>query len=218
VFLCAVNNKDSFMSQFFVIHPENPQARLIKQAVNIICKGGVIVYPTDSAYAIGCQLENKSALDRIRHIRQLNEDHFFTLMCRNLSELATYAVVDNVAFRLLKANTPGPYTFILKATKVVPRRLLQPKRDTIGLRVPNTPIVQELLKELDQPLMSITLALPEQTEPFDDAQDIYEKLGGQVDLVIDGGLQSMTSTTIVDLVEGVPKIVRVGKGDPNVFG
>jgi tRNA threonylcarbamoyl adenosine modification protein (Sua5/YciO/YrdC/YwlC family) len=205
------------MSQFFVIHPKNPQSRLIKQAVNIIRNAGVIVYPTDSAYAIGCQLENKNGLERIRHIRQLDEKHLFTLICRNLSELATYAVVNNTAFRLLKANTPGPYTFILQATKEVPRRLLQPKRDTIGLRVPDSPIVQALLKELDQPLMSVTLLLPDETEPFQDANAIYEKLGSQVDLVIDGGLQSIRPTTIVDLVEGRPKIVRVGKGNPEVF-
>jgi tRNA threonylcarbamoyl adenosine modification protein (Sua5/YciO/YrdC/YwlC family) len=205
------------MGQFFVIYPANPQPRLIKQAVNIVRGGGVIVYPTDSAYAIGCQLENKSAWERIRNIRQLDEKHHFTLLCRNLSEISAYAVVDNSAFRLLKASTPGPYTFILKATKEVPKRLLQPKRNTIGLRVPDNLIVQELLKELDHPLMSVTLALPEQAEPFVDAQDIYEKLGNQVDLVIDGGSCSMTPTTIVDLCEGAPKIVRVGRGDPDVF-
>lgn len=205
------------MSQYFVIHPDNPESRLIKQAVNIVRQGGVIVYPTDSAYAIGCQLENKNAIDRIRFIRQLDEKHLFTLLCRNLSELSTYAIVDNAAFRLLKANTPGPYTFILKATKDVPRRLLQPKRNTIGLRIPDSPIVQDLLKELNEPLMSVTLILPESVEPFEDAKEIYNILGKQVDLVIDGGLQNMTPTTIVDLVTGAPKIIRVGKGDPSVF-
>jgi tRNA threonylcarbamoyl adenosine modification protein (Sua5/YciO/YrdC/YwlC family) len=207
----------AIMSQFFIIHPENPQPRLIKQAVNIIRDGGVVVYPTDSAYAIGCQLENKDALDRIRNIRQLDEKHNFTLLCRNLSELATYAVVNNSAFRLLKANTPGSYTFLLKATKEVPRRLLQPKRNTIGLRVPDCRIVQDLLRELNEPLMSVTLVLPEQAEPFEDAHDIYEKLGDQVDLVIEGGSYTTTPTTIVDLVDGVPKVIRIGKGDPSVF-
>lgn len=205
------------MGQFFAIHPENPQPRLIKQAVNIIRGGGVIVYPTDSAYAIGCQLENKRAWEQIRNIRQLGEQHNFTLLCRNLSELSSYAIVDNSAFRLLKANTPGAYTFILKATKEVPKRLLQPKRNTIGLRVPDSLIVQELLKELNEPLMSVTMVLPEQEEPFVDAQDIQDKLGNQVDLVIDGGPCSVTPTTIVDLVDGVPKIIRVGRGDPGVF-
>ena len=166
------------------IHPVDPQNRLIRQVVDTLKRGGIIIYPTDSTYVIGCQLENKNALERIRHIRQLDEMHHFTLLCRNLSELATYAVVDNVAFRLLKANTPGPYTFILKATKEVPKRLLQPKRHTIGLRVPDNVVVQALLKELDQPLMSTTLSLPEQPEPFEDGQDIYDKLGKQVDLVL----------------------------------
>jgi tRNA threonylcarbamoyl adenosine modification protein (Sua5/YciO/YrdC/YwlC family) len=201
------------MSQFFIIHPENPQPRLIKHAAQIVKDGGVIVYPTDSAYAIGCQLANKDALERIRQIRQLDEKHNFTLVCRDLSELSTYAVVDNAAFRMLKAHTPGPYTFILNATKEVPRRLLQPKRNTIGLRVPSSKIVQALLQELNEPLMSITLVLPEQEFPFVDAEDIYESLGKRVDLVIDGGPCGMTPTTVVDLVEGSPKVVRVGKGD-----
>jgi tRNA threonylcarbamoyl adenosine modification protein (Sua5/YciO/YrdC/YwlC family) len=201
------------VSQFFVLHPSNPQPRLIKQAVKIIQDGGVIVYPTDSAYALGCQLANKNALERIRFIRQLDDKHNFTLVCRNLSELSTYAVVDNSAFRLLKAHTPGPYTFILSATREVPRRLLQPKRNTIGLRVPASRIVQDLLAELNEPLMSVTLALPDQEFPFVDAHDIYEILGKQVDLVIDGGPCGMTPTTVVDLVNGQPVILRVGKGD-----
>lgn len=205
------------MSQFFVIHPENPQPRLIKQAVKIIENGGVIVYPTDSAYAIGCKLENKNALDRIRQLRKLDEKHNFTLICRDLSELSTYAIVDNIAFRLLKNNTPGPYTFILRATHEVPRRLLQPKRNTIGLRVPDSKIIEALLDELNEPLMSVSLILPEQEFPFVDAEEIYEALGSQVDLVINGGPCSTTPTTIVDLVDGVPKILRVGKGNPKVF-
>ncbi len=205
------------MSQFFTIHPDNPQPRLIKQAVKIIQEGGVIVYPTDSAYAVGCQLENKNALDRIRQLRQLDTSHHFTLICRDLSEIATYAIVDNISFRLLRASTPGPYTFILKATKEVPRRLLQPKRKTIGLRIPDNKITHALLMELDQPLMSVTLTLPDQAYPFVDAQDIYALLGKQVDLVIDGGVCGAVGTTIVDLVESVPQIVRIGKGDPGVF-
>lgn len=206
------------MSQFFVIHPENPQSRLIKQAVKIIHDGGVIVYPTDSAYAIGCQLENKNALDRIRVLRQLDEKHNFTLICRDLSELATYAIVDNSAFRLLKAYTPGPYTFILKGSREVPRRLMHPKRKTIGLRVPDNKIVQALLEELKEPLMSVSLILPEQDYPFVEAHAIYGELDDQVDLVIDGGACSAEPTTMVDLVDGVPKVLRVGKGDSSVFG
>ena len=205
------------MSQFFIIHPDNPQLRLIREAVKIIQKGGVIVYPTDSAYAIGCQMASKDALERIRELRQLDEKHNFTLICRDLSELSTYALVDNSIFRLLKAHTPGPYTFILQATREVPKRLHHPKRNTIGMRVPNSKIVQALLAELNEPLMSVSLILPDQEYPFVDAQDIYDALGKQVDLVIDGGPCSVTPTTVVDLVDGTPKIVRAGKGDPTVF-
>jgi tRNA threonylcarbamoyl adenosine modification protein (Sua5/YciO/YrdC/YwlC family) len=205
------------MSQFFNVHPANPQPRLIKQAVSIIKKSGVIVYPTDSGYALGCQLADKDALQRIRQIRQLDENHNFTLVCRDLSELATYSLIDNAAFRLLKAHTPGPYTFILKATREVPRRLLHPKRDTIGLRVPDSKIVQCLLAELDEPLMSVTLTLPDQEFPFIEAQEIYESLGGRVDLVINGGPCGMTPTTVVDLVDGDPKVLRIGKGDVKNF-
>jgi tRNA threonylcarbamoyl adenosine modification protein (Sua5/YciO/YrdC/YwlC family) len=205
------------MSQFFIIHPDNPQSRLIKQAVKIIQSGGIIAYPTDSAYALGCQLANHDGLKRIRQLRQLDDRHNFTLVCRDLSELGTYATVDNSAFRLLKANTPGPYTFILPASKEVPKRLLHPKRSTIGLRVPDSNIVHALLNELNEPLMSVTLVMPDQDYPFVDPQDIYENLGKQIDLVIDGGPCGMTPTTVVDLVEGPPKILRVGKGDPRVF-
>ncbi len=205
------------MSQFFIMHPENPPARLIQQAAKIIQAGGVVIYPTDSGYAIGCQLANKDALDRIRQLRQLDEKHNFTLVCRDLSEISTYAVIDNPAFRLLKAHTPGPYTFILKASSEVPKRLLHPKRKTIGLRIPDSKIVQALLQELNEPLMSVSLVLPDQDYPFVEARDIYDKLSHQVDLVIDGGACGITPTTIVDLVEGVPKVIRVGKGDPRVF-
>lgn len=205
------------MSQFFVLHPENPQSRLIKQAAKMIQEGAVIVYPTDSAYALGCQLSNKDALDRIRRIRRLDEAHNFTLVCRDLSELSTYAIVDDSTFRLLKAHTPGPYTFILRATHEVPRRLLHPKRDTIGLRIPDSKIVHALLEELRQPIMSVSLILPDEEYPFVDPYDIYEIIGNQVDLIIDGGPCSLTPTTVVDLVSGTPKILRVGKGDPKVF-
>lgn len=205
------------MGQFFVIHPENPQPRLIKQAVKIIQDGGIVIYPTDSAYAIGCQLQNKDALDRIRQLRHLEVGHHFTLICRDLSEIATYAIVNNPSFRLLKAHTPGPYTFILKATKEVPKRLLQPKRHTIGLRIPDNKIVQALITELNEPLMSVTLALPDQEYPLVDAEDINQILGNQVDLIIDGGACGIEGTTIVDLVEDVAKIMRIGKGDPSDF-
>lgn len=205
------------MSQFFVIHPENPQPRLIKQAVKMVRDGGIIVYPTDSAYAIGCQLADKHALDRIRQLRNLEETHNFTLVCRDLSEISTYAVVDNMAFRLLKANTPGPYTFILKATAEVPRRLLHPKRKTIGIRIPDSKIVQALLAELNEPLMSVTLVLPNEEYPFVNAQEIHERLCSRVDVIIDGGPCSVTPTTVVDLVDGVPKVIRVGRGDVKAF-
>lgn len=201
------------MSQYFIIHPDNPQVRLIREAVKIIKEGGVIVYPTDSAYAIGCQLANKEALERIRRLRQLNEEHYFTLICRDLSELSTYAIVDNSVFRLLKAHTPGPYTFILKATREVPKRLLQSKRHTIGMRVPDNKIVKALLSELNEPLMSLSLVLPDQEYPLADARDIHDLLKNQVDLVIDGGPCSITPTTVVDLLEGVPNVLRIGKGD-----
>jgi tRNA threonylcarbamoyl adenosine modification protein (Sua5/YciO/YrdC/YwlC family) len=200
------------MSQFFNIHPSNPQPRLIKQAVSIINEGGVIIFPTDSGYALGCQLANKDALERIRKIRRLDEKHNFTLICRDLSALSAYALVDNPAFRLIKANTPGPFTFILPATREVPRRLLHPKRNTIGLRVPDNKTAQALLTELNEALMSVTLILPEQEYPFVDANDIYEMLGQKVDLVINGGPCSLTPTTVVDLTDGAPKILRMGKG------
>lgn len=205
------------MSQFFVIHPDNPQVRLIREAVKIIKEGGVIIYPTDSAYAIGCQLANKDGLERIRQLRQLDENHNFTLVCRDLSELSTYAVVDKSIFRLLKAHTPGPYTFILGATREVPKRLLHAKRKTIGMRVPDNKIVQALLSELNEPFMSVSLVLHDQEYPFADAQDIYDALSKQVDLIIDGGPCNVTPTTVVDLVEGTPNILRAGKGDVSSF-
>ncbi len=204
------------MSQYFIIHPDNPQARLIREAAKLIQQGAVVIYPTDSAYAIGCQLANKNALERIRQLRQLDEKHNFTLVCRDLSELSTYAMVNNPVFRFLKAHSPGPYTFILKATREVPKRLLHPKRDTIGIRVPDNKIVQALLTELNEPLMSISLVLPDQEYPFVDGREIYDALSKQVDLIIDGGPCAVTPTTVVDLVDEVPQIVRPGKGDLHV--
>jgi len=205
------------MGQLFVIHPKNPEQRLIKQAVKIILDGGVVIYPTDSAYAIGCKLENKQALERIRLLRQLDEQHYFTLICKDLSQISTYATIDNSTFRILKAHTPGPYTFILNATREVPRRLLQPKRQTIGIRIPDNQIIQALLSELSEPLMSVTLSIPGHDYPMVNARDIYDVLGNKVDLVIDGGAGSIEPSTIVEMINGNPEVVRVGKGDVSVF-
>lgn len=205
------------MSQFFQIHPENPQGRLISQAVDIVRAGGVIAYPTDSAYALGCHIGDKGALDKIRRIRKLDDKHNFTLVCRDLSELAEYAKVDNSSFRLLKHETPGPYTFILKASKEVPRRLLHPKRRTIGIRVPDNNITLALLEALGEPMMSVTLILPGDEFPLTDPYDIRDTLEHELDLVIDGGYCDMEATTVVDLVDDVPKIIREGKGDTTPF-
>ena len=200
------------MAQFFTIHPDNPQVRLIRQAVGIIEEGGLIAYPTDSAYALGCQIGDRLALDRIRAIRRLDKDHNFTLMCRDLSELATYAKVDNLTFRQLKQHTPGPFTFILEATSEVPRRLKHPKRKTIGLRVPENAIAQALLAELRTPLMSSTLLLPGDEYPLTDPYDIREILQHELELVIDGGFCGLEPTTVVDLTDAVPHILRQGRG------
>ena len=205
------------MSQFFAIHPETPQSRLIQQAVSIIQRGGVVVYPTDSAYALGCQLGDKKAMERIRRIRSLREDHNFTLVCRDLSELGTYARVENVVYRLLRHATPGPYTFVLEATREVPRRLVQPKRKTIGLRVPDHPIPQALLEALGEPLMSATLILPGDDYPMTDPYDIRERLEHEVDLVIDGGFCGLEATSVIDLTDTVPVILRRGVGDISDF-
>lgn len=205
------------MSQFFQIHPETPQPRLIAQAVAILREGGVIAYPTDSAYALGCQLEDKRALERIRRIRDLDKNHNFTLMCRDLSDLGNYARVDNVAFRLIRNHTPGPFTFILKATGEVPRRLLHPKRRTIGLRVPANPIALALLEALGEPMMSITLILPGDEQPLTDPYDIRQTLEHALDLVIDGGYCGMEPTTVIDLVDEVPQLVRQGLGNADAF-
>lgn len=205
------------MSQFFYIHPDNPQPRLIAQAVEFIQKGGVIVYPTDSGYALGCKLEEKQAMERICRIRQLSDNHNFTLVCRDLSELSTYAHVDNSAFRLIKNNTPGNYTFILKATKEVPRRLMNDKRKTIGLRVPSNPIALALLEALNEPLMSTTLMLPGSDTAEADPEEIRDRLGKVVDLVIHGGFLGQQPTTVIDLTEDSPVIVREGSGDTSPF-
>ncbi len=201
------------MSQFFQIHPENPQARLVRQAADIIRGGGLVVYPTDSAYAIGCHIGDKNALDRIRRIRRLDDRHNFTLVCRDLSEIATYAKVDNTVYRLLKHCTPGPYTFILRATSEVPRRLMHAKRKTVGLRVPENLIAQALLADLGEPMMSVTLIMPDDEYPLIDPYDIRETLQHDVDLVIDGGYCGMEATTVVDLVDETPLVLRAGKGD-----
>lgn len=205
------------MSQLFYIHPDNPQGRLITQAIEVLCKGGVIVYPTDSGYALGCQLEDKTAMERICRIRKLDGNHNFTLMCRDLSELSTYAYVDNSAFRLMKNNTPGNYTFILKATKEVPRRLMNDKRKTIGLRVPANPIAQALLAELGEPMMSTTLMLPGNDFAESDPEEINDNLGKRVDLVIHGGFLGQQPTTVIDLTESTPVVCRVGVGDVTPF-
>ena len=205
------------MSQFFAIHPETPQARLIQQAVSLIQGGGVIVYPTDSAYALGCQLGDKKAMERIRRIRSLQENHNFTLVCRDLSELGTYAHVDNTTYRLLRHATPGPYTFVLEATREVPRRLIQPKRKTIGLRVPDHPIPQALLHALNEPLMSATLIMPGDDYPMTDPCDIRHYLEHEVDLVIDGGFCGLEATSVVDLTGPTPVVLRAGVGDVSDF-
>ncbi len=200
------------MSQYFEIHPDNPQKRLIQQAVNIVHDGGVVVYPTDSSYAIGCHLGDKNAMERIRRIRQVDDKHHFTLVCSDLSEIATYAKVDNSGYRMLKSLTPGPYTFLLKATHEVPRRLMHPKRRMIGIRVVENEIVRELLEELGQPLMSSTLILPGKDMPETDAEDVRDALEKQVDLIIDGGYCGFEPTTVINMVENPPVLVRQGKG------
>ncbi len=203
--------------QFFEIHPTHPQVRLIQKSVAIIQEGGVIAYPTDSAYALGCHIGDKQALERIRDIRQVDKNHNFTLVVRDLSEISIYAKVDNPTYRILKACTPGAFTFILKGTRDVPKRLLHPKRKTIGLRVPDNMIVQSLLTTLSEPLMSSTLILPEQLMPLTDARDISEALSAKVDLIIDGGYCGVDPTTVVDFTHEYPEVVRQGKGDSSCF-
>ena len=201
------------MSQFFQIHPDNPQARLIKQAADIIRQGGVIVYPTDSGYALGCLIGDKNAMERIRTIRQLSEKHHFTLVCSDLSQVSLYAKVGNTAYRLIKSMTPGAYTFILPATREVPRRLQHAKRKTIGLRIPDNKISQALLAELGEAIMSVSLILPGDDYPMSDPYDIRDQLEHAVDLVIDGGYCGIEATTVVDLEDEIPVVIRRGAGD-----
>ena len=200
------------MAQYFEIHPDNPQKRLIQQAVSIIDRGGLIIYPTDSSYALGCHIGDKTAMERIQRIRKTDKDHHFTLVCSDLSEIGTYAKVTNSDYRLMKTLTPGPYTFLLKATSVVPRRLMNPKRKTIGVRVPDNNIVHEMLQELGQPIMSSTLIPPGGIEAMDDAYEIRQSFEHEVDLVIDGGFCGIEPTTVISLIDGVPEIIRHGKG------
>ncbi len=205
------------MAQYFAINPTNPQARLIKQAAQMVREGQIIVYPTDSCYAIGCHLDDKNAVARIRKIRGVDDKHHMTLVCRDLSEIARYAQVNNVQFRLLKNNTPGSYTFILQATKEIPKRLQHPKRSTIGVRIPDHPIALALLEELGEPLLSSTMILPNEESPLNDAQQIRDLLEQQIDLVIDGGAVAAEHTSVIDLTGDTPLLIRAGRGDTSHF-
>jgi tRNA threonylcarbamoyl adenosine modification protein (Sua5/YciO/YrdC/YwlC family) len=206
------------MSQFFQIHPENPQARLIKQAAQIIRDGGVVALPTDSAYALVCRLDDKAAVDKLRRVRGIDDKHHLTLLCRDLSEIALYARVDNTQYRLLKATTPGPYTVILEATRELPRRVSHPSRKTIGLRVPQNAIAQALLAELGEPLIGTTLQLPGDSEILSDPEVVRERLDKQIDLIVDGGAGALEPTTVVDLTGREPVLVRQGRGAASAFG
>lgn len=201
------------MAQHFQIHPDNPQPRLMREAVKLLRSGAVMAYPTDSSYALGCMIGNKDGMERIRALRQVDDKHHFTLICRDLSEIARYARVDNRQYRLLKAATPGSYTFILEATREVPRRLQHPKRSTIGLRVPHHPVIDALLAELDEPLLSMTLQLPGDDYPLNDPDDLLERIGNRVDLVLDAGYCGIEPTTVIDLTGGAPEVLRRGAGD-----
>jgi tRNA threonylcarbamoyl adenosine modification protein (Sua5/YciO/YrdC/YwlC family) len=205
------------MSQFFQIHPDNPQLRLIKQARQIIDAGGIVALPTDSCYALVCHLDDKSAVERLRRIRAVDDKHHLTLLCRDLSEIALYARIDNRQYRMLKAATPGPYTFILEATKEVPRRVSHPSRKTIGLRVPENAIAQALLAELGQPLLGTTLILPGEQQSLTDPDDIRDRLERQIELVIDGGACSLEPTTVIDLTGEEAMLLRQGRGDASLF-
>ncbi|RIZ68168.1 MAG: threonylcarbamoyl-AMP synthase [Methylococcales bacterium] len=200
------------MAQFFEIHPENPQLRLIHQAVDIIRKGGVIAYPTDSSYALACQVGDKQAMDKIRRIRLLDDKHNFTLVCKDLTQVSTFTKIGNDAYRLIKALTPGPFTFILEATREVPRRLQHPKKKTIGIRIPDHPVTQLLLQELGEALFSSTLALPGSTEAIDDPYDIKDKLEHELDLIIAAGIIEHEDTTMIEFSNDGIEIVRQGKG------
>lgn len=206
------------MSQFFTLHPTHPEPRLIKRAAEIVRSGGVIAYPTDSCYALGAHIGDRAAMERIRKIRNVDERHHFTLVCRDLSEIGTFAKVNNTQYRLLKAHTPGSYTFILQATRELPRRIAHPKRATIGVRVPEHVAALALLAELDEPLLSSTLMLPNEAEPLNDAEEIRARLNHQVDLILDGGACGVVPTTVIDLSGDEPILVRQGKGNSTVFG
>ncbi|MCB1893926.1 MAG: threonylcarbamoyl-AMP synthase [Zoogloeaceae bacterium] len=206
------------MAQYFSLHPEHPQPRLIRQAADIVRQRGLVALPTDSAYALACQVGEAQLLDRIRRIRGVDDRHHFTLMCRDLSEIAQFARVDNAQYRLLKATTPGPYTFILEGTRELPRRVLHPKRKTLGLRVPEHPVVEALLAEIDGPLLTSTLLLPGEDLPLSDAEEIRDRLGRQVDLVIEAGYCGAEATTVIDLTDGPPVLVRAGRGALDPFG
>jgi len=205
------------MAQYFEVHPDNPQPRLIKQACQILRDGGVGVYPTDSSYAIGCSIGNKAAMDRIRRIRKVDDNHNFTLVARDLSEVSTYAKIENDQYRLIRATTPGPYTFILPATRQVPRRLQNPRRKTIGLRIPDSPVARSLIDELGEPLMSSTLILPGESLPMSDPAEIRQQLEHDIDFIIDAGFCGIEPTTVVSWVGDQPAIARTGRGDPAPF-
>jgi len=206
------------MCQHFYLHPDNPQQRLIREAVKLLKSGGVMVYPTDSCYAIGCMIGNKEGMERIRALRGVDEKHMFTLICRDLSEIARFALVDNKQYRMLKSATPGGYTFILEATKEVPRRLQHPKRSTIGLRVPEHPVVAMLLAELNEPILSMTLQLPGDDYPLNDPEEIVERIGNRIDVMLDSGFCGIESTTVVDLTGTAPELIRAGTGDVRLLG
>lgn len=206
------------MSQFFQIHPENPQLRLVKQAAQIISDGGIVALPTGSGFALVCRIDDKDAVTRVRQIRGIDDKHLLTLLCRDLSEIAQYAKVDNRQYRMLKASTPGPYTVILEATKEVPRRLSHPQRKTIGLRVPETAIAQALLEQVGAPLISTTLILPGQEHSFTDAESVRDALERQIELVIDSGTCALQPTTVIDLSGDEPVLVRLGRGPASAFG
>jgi tRNA threonylcarbamoyl adenosine modification protein (Sua5/YciO/YrdC/YwlC family) len=206
------------MAQYFAVHPEDPQQRLVRRAVEIVRDGGLMVYPTDSCYALGCQIGDKGAMERMRRIRQVDEHHHFTLVCRDLSELGQYAIVDNIQYRALKASTPGSYTFILRASREVPKRLLNPRRHTIGVRVPDHNVVRALLEEMGEPILSSTLMLPGDDLPLNDMDEIRARLQHDVEVVLDGGSCGVEMTTVVDLTGELPVVVRRGKGSPVPFG
>lgn len=205
------------MSQFFQIHPDNPQARLVKQAAEIIRQGGLAVIPTDCAYALACRIGDKKATERVQRLRELGPKHNFTLLCRDFSELSAFAKVDNSQYRLLKAHTPGAYTFILEATREVPRLLMHPKKRTIGIRVPDNAIAMDLLADMGEPLMTSSLILPGDDMPLSDPYDIRQTLEKQVDLVIDGGYCGFEATTVIDMTDDVPELMRQGVGDASAF-